>query len=59
MRERLAQMNPTASARVANRLIEASDRKYWKPDAGMLDALKRAGEELEDRLEGVFEGAAA
>ena len=54
MRERLAKLNPTASARVASRLLEASDRKFWKPDAKMLEALQRAGEELEDRLEGVF-----
>ncbi len=54
MRERLAKLNPTASARVANRLLEASDRNFWKPDAQMLEALRRAGEELEDRLEGVF-----
>ena len=54
MRDRLARLNPTASARVANRLIEASERNFWKPDAKMLDALRRAGEELEDRLEGVF-----
>jgi magnesium chelatase subunit H len=63
MRERLAKLNPTASARVANRLLEASDRKFWMPDATMLAALRRAGEELEDRLEGVFadtrEGAPA
>ena len=59
MRERLAKLNPTASAKVASRLLEASDRNYWKPDAKMLDALRRAGEELEDRLEGVFEGVAA
>jgi magnesium chelatase subunit H len=58
MRERLAQLNPTASARVANRLIEAFERKYWQPDAGTLEALRRAGEELEDRLEGVVEGTA-
>ena len=57
MRERLAKLNPTASARVANRLIEASERNYWQPDAQTLDALRRAGEELEDRLEGVYEGA--
>jgi magnesium chelatase subunit H len=56
MRERLAKLNPTASARMANRLIEASDRNYWHPDAEMLEALRRAGEELEDRLEGVVEG---
>ena len=27
--------------------------KYWTPDAATLEALKDAGEELEDRLEGV------
>jgi magnesium chelatase subunit H len=59
MRERLAQLNPTASAKVANRLLEASQRQYWNPDAATLEALKRAGEELEDRLEGVYEKAAA
>jgi magnesium chelatase subunit H len=59
MRERLAKLNPTASARVANRLLEASDRQYWTPDSDMLDALRRASEELEDRIEGVYEGASA
>jgi len=59
MRERLAKLNPTASAKVANRLLEAHQRQYWKPDDEMLEALRRAGEELEDRLEGVFEGIAA
>jgi magnesium chelatase subunit H len=54
MRERLANLNPTASARVANRLLEASSRQYWQPDAQTLAALQSAGEELEDRLEGVF-----
>jgi magnesium chelatase subunit H len=53
MRERLAALNPQASARVANRLIEAHERNYWTPDPEMLDLLRRAGEELEDRLEGV------
>ncbi len=59
MRERLAALNPTASARVANRLIEAHERSYWCPDESTLEALRRAGEELEDRIEGVFEGVAA
>jgi len=59
MRERLAKLNPTASARVANRLIEASERNYWQPDAETLQALRQASEELEDRLEGVYEGAPA
>jgi magnesium chelatase subunit H len=53
MRERLAKLNPTASTKVANRLLEASERKYWQPDEQMLAALRAAGEELEDRLEGV------
>ncbi len=59
MRERLAKLNPTASARVANRLIEASERNYWQPDPETLEALRRAGEELEDRLEGIYEGVNA
>jgi magnesium chelatase subunit H len=59
MRERLAQLNPTASAKVANRLIEAQERKYWQPDEATLAELRRAGEELEDRVEGVLEGVAA
>ncbi len=56
MRDRLAKLNPSASAKVANRLLEASERQFWKPDAQTLAALRRAGEELEDRLEGVYEG---
>jgi magnesium chelatase subunit H len=59
MRERLAKLNPTASARVANRLLEASERNYWQPDAQTLQALKDASDELEDRLEGVYEGSNA
>ena len=43
MRERLARLNPTASAKDANRLIEASDRQFWKPDASVLEALRRIG----------------
>jgi magnesium chelatase subunit H len=59
MRERLAALNPTASAKVASRLIEAHERNYWFPDPDTLEALRRAGEELEDRLEGVYQEAAA
>jgi len=54
MRERLAKLNPASSAKVANRLLEAHRRQFWQPDADTLAALQRAGEELEDRLEGVF-----
>ncbi|MGI4955866.1 MAG: cobaltochelatase subunit CobN, partial [Janthinobacterium lividum] len=53
MRERIAKLNPKASAKLVGRLIEATERKYWQPDAATLDALRRAGEDLEDRLEGV------
>ncbi len=53
MRERLATLNPKASLKIANRLIEATERKYWSPDQATLDALRSAGEDLEDRLEGV------
>jgi magnesium chelatase subunit H len=59
MRARLAALNPTASAKIANRLIEAQERQYWQPDAETLAALRRAGEELEDRLEGITEEMAA
>ncbi len=55
MRKRIASLNPSASAKIANRLLEAHARHYWTPDDDMLDALHRAGEELEDRLEGVVE----
>lgn len=59
MRARLANLNPTASAKIANRLIEATERAYWAPDASTLEALRRAGEELEDRLEGISPEMAA
>jgi len=53
MRERLAALNPVASAKVAHRLLEAHARNYWTPDEATLEALRKAGEELEDRVEGV------
>ncbi|MCE8009704.1 magnesium chelatase subunit H [Aestuariivita sp.] len=53
MRNRLAALNPTASSRMANRLLEASDRQYWQPDADTLAALQDAADALEDQLEGV------
>ena len=53
MRRRLAQLNPHASARVANRLLEAHQRRYWQPDDATLAKLRDAGAELEDRVEGI------
>ncbi|SNT13870.1 cobaltochelatase CobN subunit [[Luteovulum] sphaeroides subsp. megalophilum] len=53
MRRRLAELNPEASVRMAERLLEASARNYWQPDAETLAALQGAADELEDRLEGI------
>ena len=53
MRQRIADLNPTASSRMANRLLEASDRNYWAPDADTLAALQDAADALEDKLEGI------
>ncbi len=53
MRARLAALNPKAASKLAQRLIEASDRSYWSPDADMLAAMHDAADEIEDRLEGV------
>ena len=58
MRTRIAALNPKAAARVANRLIEASERNYWTPDAATLAALHAASDELEDALEGIVAVAA-
>ena len=57
MRERLAELNPAASAKLAGRLLEASDRSYWTPDEQTLNALREAGEAFEDRIEGIYQGA--
>ena len=53
MRRRLAELNPKASVKLANRLIEAGEREFWEPDDETWAALRAAGEELEDRLEGL------
>jgi len=53
MRTRVAALNPQASMRMANRLLEASDREYWSPDEDTLAALQDAADALEDRMEGV------
>ena len=48
-----------AASRVANRLIEAQERDYWGADEEQLEALRRAGEDLEDLLEGITGEVAA
>jgi magnesium chelatase subunit H len=59
MRQRLTALNPTASAKFANRLLEAQERQYWSPDEATLEALRSATHEVEDRLEGINMVAAA
>ena len=59
MRQRMAQLNPAASAKFAHRLLEASRRQFWQPDEQTLQSLQDAGAELEDRLEGIQEGLPA
>ncbi len=53
LRERLTALNPIASAKLAGRLLEAQERKYWNPDDETLNALRRASRDLEDKLEGI------
>ncbi len=53
MRQRLKDLNPKASARMANRLIEACEREFWQPDDATLAALQDAADEIEDALEGL------
>ena len=53
MRRRLSALNPQGAARMAGRLLEASERAYWAPDPATLGALQDAADELEDRMEGV------
>ncbi|MFO0043083.1 MAG: magnesium chelatase subunit H [Pseudomonadota bacterium] len=59
MRERLVALNPAASAKVANRLLEAQERRYWQPDDATLEALRSATQDVEDRLEGIHDMVAA
>ncbi|MEO1549893.1 MAG: magnesium chelatase subunit H [Pseudomonadota bacterium] len=53
MRKRMAALNPEASARMANRLLEAHERSYWNPDDETLEALRAGVDEFEDALEGI------
>jgi magnesium chelatase subunit H len=53
MRRRLTELNPAATQKVASRLIEAHERRYWQPDAATLAALEAAADDIEDHLEGV------
>jgi magnesium chelatase subunit H len=53
MRERLARLNPHATAGMARRLLEACERGFWEADEETLERLRGIYADLEDRLEGV------
>lgn len=53
MRQRLAALNPHATAAIAGRLLEAHSRGHWDADEATLDRLRDVYADLEDRLEGV------
>ncbi|MCS6887652.1 magnesium chelatase subunit H [Chloroflexus sp.] len=53
MRERLASLNPHATAGIAGRLLEAHNRGFWQADEATLEQLREIYADLEDRLEGV------
>ena len=60
MRERLAALNPDRVREGREPAARGARAQLLdSPTTPMLEALRRAGEELEDRLEGVGEGAAA
>jgi magnesium chelatase subunit H len=56
VRERMAGLNPHATAAVARRLLEAADRGHWEANPETLAALQDVYSDLEDRLEGVAVG---
>ena len=56
MLDRMAHLDRTAVAKNANRLVQAKEPRCGSQST---DALRRAGDELEDRIKGISEGAAA
>ncbi|MBO9384775.1 MAG: cobaltochelatase subunit CobN, partial [Roseiflexus sp.] len=55
MRERMAALNPSATAGVVRRLLEAAGRGFWAADEATLNRLQEIYQDLEDRLEGISE----
>jgi hypothetical protein len=53
MRERLAKLNPHATAAMSRRLLASSSRGFWDTDEATLEALRSVYDDLEDRMEGV------
>lgn len=53
MRERLAALNPHATASIARRLLEANARGFWEADEETIAALQEIYGSLEDQMEGI------
>jgi magnesium chelatase subunit H len=53
MLERLSRLNPHSARSLVARLLEAEGRGFWDADAGVLEKLRDAFSDLEDRIEGV------
>ncbi len=51
MRQRLAELNPHASQRMAGRLLEASERGLWQTESHRLEQLREVYAEFEDAIE--------
>jgi magnesium chelatase subunit H len=53
MLERLSRLNPHSARSLVARLLEAEGRGLWDADAGVIEKLRDAFSDLEDRVEGV------
>ncbi|HST53645.1 MAG TPA: cobaltochelatase subunit CobN [Pyrinomonadaceae bacterium] len=53
MLERLSRLNPHSARSLVARLLEAEGRGFWDADAGVIEKLRDAFSDLEDRIEGV------
>ena len=53
MLQRLSTLNPHSARSLVGRLLEAEGRGFWQADAGVVERLREAFSDLEDRIEGV------
>lgn len=53
MLERLSRLNPHSARSLVARLLEAEGRGFWEAEAGVVERLRAAFSDLEDRIEGV------
>jgi magnesium chelatase subunit H len=53
MLERLSRLNPHSARSLVARLLEAEGRGFWEAEAGVVERLREAFSDLEDRIEGV------